>query len=329
MLEAGEAQRYKGFISLPNDLAMKVCTFRLKGETVAKGRVGVVTESGRVVEVRRELNMQELLNAGPRALPGLLESPGAAVSRRDVVLMAPVPRPGKILAAIVNTRAMLGGQDISLDRPRIDMKAPSAVIGPDETIESRGSDIRPEVELAAVIGRRASRVGVASAKRAIFGYTVLNDVTAPKDSRADAYEAYRRDSESGELRKVTLRGPLFRSKNHDTFCPMGPWIVTGDEVGDTSALKMTTTFRGELVQLGSTSEYIFTPAELVSYISSFLTLEPGDVVSCGSVGWTARALGRRDPTEYVCTPARGPLELSIERIGKLGNRLADRVDRTR
>jgi 2-keto-4-pentenoate hydratase/2-oxohepta-3-ene-1,7-dioic acid hydratase in catechol pathway len=301
---------------------MKVCTFRRRSEPESKGRVGIVTERGHVVETNQRLTMHELLNAGPRALQGLLESSGAGVSQRDVVLMAPVPRPGKILAAIVNTRAMLGGRDISLDRPRIDMKAPSAVIGPNETIESRGSDIRPEVELAAVIGRRASRVGVDSAKRAIFGYTVLNDVTAPKDSRADAYEAYRRSPESGELKKVTLRGPLFRSKNHDTFCPMGPWIVTSEEAGDTSALTMTTTFRGELVQQGSTSEYIFSPAQLVSYISSFLTLEPGDVVSCGSVGWTAKVLGNRDPTEYVCTPGKGLLELSIERVGTLRNRLA-------
>jgi len=301
---------------------MRVCTFRLRGEPEAKGRVGIVDEAGRVVEVQPEVTMRELLDAGPRTWWRTLESYVEKVPQRDVVLMAPVPRPGKILAAIVNTKAMLGGRDLSLERPRIDMKAPSAVIGPDETIQSRGSPIRPEVELAAIVGRRASRVGVVSAKRVIFGYTVLNDVTAPRDSRADAYEAYRRNPESGELRKVALRGPLFRSKNHDTFCPMGPWVVTSGEVGDTSALKMTTTFRGELVQTGSTSEYIFSPAQLVSYISSFLTLEPGDVVSCGSVGWTARALGNRDPTEYVCSPGHGQLELSIERVGSLRNRLA-------
>jgi len=301
---------------------MKVCTFRLRGEPEGKGRVGIVNERRHVAEVKPVLTMQELLDAGPRAWRRALESSGEEVSQRDVVLMAPIPRPGKIVAAIVNTKAMLGGRDISLDRPRVDMKAPSAVVGPNETIESRGSDIRPEVELAAIVGRRASSVSVASAKRAIFGYTVLNDVTAPRDSRADAYEAYRRNPDSGELRKVTLRGPLFRSKNHDTFCPMGPWIVSSEEVGDTSALKMTTTFRGELVQKGSTSEYIFSPAQLVSYISSFLTLEPGDVVSCGSVGWTARALGNRDPTEYFCTPGQGLLELDIERIGTLRNRLA-------
>lgn len=298
---------------------MRVCTYRLPGEAPEESRVGLVTEEG-IVDTKNRLTMQELLDAGP-TLWRKLEGRSKATESEEVILLAPLPRPKKILAAIVNTRGMLGGSDVNIERPRIDMKAPSAVIGPNQTIEGRGSVIRPEIELAAIIGRRASHSSVQGAKRAIYGYTVLNDVTAPGDSREDVYEAYRRDPRSGELRKVTLRGPLFRSKNHDTFCPMGPWIVSSDEIGDTSGLKMTTKFRGKLVQEGSTSEYIFSPERIVSYISSFLTLEPGDVVSCGSVGWTREALGDRDPTEFVCRPGNGVLELTIERIGTLRNAL--------
>jgi 2-keto-4-pentenoate hydratase/2-oxohepta-3-ene-1,7-dioic acid hydratase in catechol pathway len=179
--------------------------------------------------------------------------------------------------------------------------------------------VRPEVELAAVVGRTIAKASVARARAAIFGYTVLNDVTSPADSREDAYEAYRRDRATGEIRKMTMRGPLFRSKNHDTFCPMGPWIATADEGLDWSDLRMTTRFGELLVQEGSTSEYIFSPAELASYVSQFLTLEPGDVVSCGSVGWTPEALGRLDPTEFVLPKRKGTLELEIEGIGKLRN----------
>ncbi len=266
--------------------------------------------------------------AQPKTLSGILESQtdlqglevkGSGHEWEGIVLHAPIPRPGKIVATIVNTRGMLGGIDVELDRPRLDMKAPSTVIGPGETIQAPPSGIRPEVELAAIVGKRISKASTDAAARAIFGYTVLNDVTAPSDSRGDAYEAYRRDRTTGEIRRTTLRGPLFRSKNHDTFCPMGPWIVTSDENQDWSRLRMTTKFDETLIQEGSTAEYIFGPAEISSYVSQFLTLEPGDVVSCGSVGWTPDALGKLDPTEFVLPKRRGTLELEIEGVGKLRN----------
>lgn len=231
----------------------------------------------------------------------------------------PVGRPGKIVAAIVNTIGMLGGPEVRLERPRLDMKAPNSVTGPGEAIVAPESGIRPEVELAAVIGERISRVSPGEARRRILGYTILNDVTAPKDSKEDAYEAYRRDPSTGVISRRTLRGPLFRSKNHDTFCPIGPWIVTQDEFGDPLGKAMSTSFAGKKVQEGNTSEYIFGPAEIASYVSGFLTLEPGDVVSCGSVGWTREAIGDLDPTEYILPMALGTLDLSIEGIGTLTN----------
>ncbi|HUI86063.1 MAG TPA: fumarylacetoacetate hydrolase family protein [Nitrososphaerales archaeon] len=299
---------------------MKFCTFSLRGGDWSKTRVGSVTDEG-VFEAPEGISMQDLLDGGA-VFQKKVKWASEPRSLSSVRLAAPLPRPRKILAAIVNTKGMLGGSDVSLDRPRIDMKAPSAVIGPGETVKTRGSGVRPEVELAAVIGKRVSGAKPRQAGGAIFGYTILNDMTAPKDSREDAYEAYRRDPKTKELRRVTLRGPLFRSKNHDTFCPMGPWIVTADELGPSPDLRMTTRFRGRLLQDGRTSDYIFSPEALVAYISSFLTLEPGDVVSCGSVGWTKEALGERDPTEFVCTPSAGYLELEVEAIGVLRNRLS-------
>ncbi len=267
-------------------------------------------------ELAERKTLTQLLEEG--SFSGL-EQKGDGHPLAKVVLRAPIPRPGKVLATIVNTVGMLGGRDVVLDRPRVDMKAPSAVVGPGVPIMGPKSGIRPEVELAAVIGKRLSKGTKAQAESSIFGYTILNDVTAPADSREDAYEAYRRDRVTGEIRRTTLRGPLFRSKNHDTFCPMGPWVCTPDENNGWSRLRMTTRFGGRLVQEGSTSEYIFDAAEIASYVSGFLALEPGDVVSCGSVGWTPEALGRLDPTEFVLPPGKGDLELEIEGIGKLVN----------
>ncbi len=275
-----------------------------------------MVEGEMVFAVLGHRSMLELLASGRGT--GSLSKDGKGYPLGSVSLSAPVPRPGKIVAAIVNTQAMLGGKDVTLERPRLDMKAPSAVIGPGESIRAPESGIRPEVELAAIVGRRISNASPAEAKSCLMGFTILNDVTAPKDSKDDAYEAYRRDKASGEIRKTVMRGPLFRSKNHDTFCPMGPWIVTADEV-DVSDLEMMTRFDGTLVQTGSTAEYIFTAEQIASYVSSFLSLDPGDVVSCGSVGWAPEALGRLDPTEFVLTRKSGTLDLRIEGIGSLSN----------
>jgi 2-keto-4-pentenoate hydratase/2-oxohepta-3-ene-1,7-dioic acid hydratase in catechol pathway len=294
---------------------MRICTFSVRGEGPAKRRAGLVRDS-MVFELERQTSVIDLLESGS-ALDGL-KVRGQGHDLTLVVLDAPIPRPGKILATIVNTRGMLGG-DVTLDRPRIDMKAPSAVIGPGERIHASPTGIRPEVELAAVVGKKMTGASIEQAKESIFGYTVLNDITSPSDSRDDAYEAYRRDKKTGEVRKTTLRGPLFRSKNHDTFCPMGPWIVTADEGPEWSELRMTTKFEGRLVQDGSTSEYIFSPERIASYISGFLTLEPGDIVSCGSVGWTGGAAGPLDPTEFVLPTKSGILELEVEGIGVLAN----------
>ncbi len=295
---------------------MRLCELRNPNGKEGGSRLGMV-EGDMVFAVQGHRSMMEFLTSGEEI--GSLKKDGEGRALKATSLSAPISRPGKIVAAIVNTQAMLGGEDVTLDRPRLDMKAPSAVIGPGERIRAPKSGIRPEVELAAIVGRRIASASPGEAKSCLMGYTIINDVTAPKDSKDDAYEAYRRDKQSGEIRRTLMRGPLFRSKNHDTFCPMGPWIVTADEVGDLSDLKMETRFDGKLVQTGSTAEYIFKPEEIASYVSGFLSLEPGDVISCGSVGWAPEALGKLDPTEFVLTGKAGMLTLRIDKIGTLSN----------
>lgn len=295
---------------------MRLCSFALRGEGPGHQRAGAVFDD-RVFDLAKRGTVFQLLRSG-RDL-GELQASGGGYGLDEVELAAPIPRPGKILATIVNTQGMLGGSDVALDRPRLDMKAPSSVIGPGEKILAPATGIRPEVELAAVVGKTTTKMGREEAEGCIAGYTILNDVTAPIDSKEDAYEAYRRDRSTGKIRKSMMRGPLFRSKNHDTFCPMGPWIVTADERQDWSSLRMTTRYDGALVQDGSTGDYLFDPVGIASYVSGFLTLEPGDVISCGSVGWTPEALGGLDPTEFVLPARPGQLELEIEGIGSLRN----------
>ncbi|HXW36307.1 MAG TPA: fumarylacetoacetate hydrolase family protein [Nitrososphaerales archaeon] len=294
---------------------MRLCTYLSRRDPSLGSRVGILEDEG-VTQVNGIATMLEALSA-PRI--GSIER-GRRVKESDVRLCAPIQRPGKIVAAIVNTAGMLGGEDVTLERPRMDMKAPSTVIGPQRVVFAPRSGVRPEVELAVVVGKRSVRLSKKGAEEAIFGYTILNDVTAPLDSKEDAYDAYRRDKTTGLIRKVTMRGPLFRSKNHDTFCPMGPCLVTKDEL-DVADLGMRTEFLGRKVQEGNTSEYIFSPRELVSYVSGFLSLDPGDVVSCGSVGWTREAIGDYDPTEYLLPKKNGTMKLSVDGLGVLTNPL--------
>ncbi len=308
---------------------MKLCTFKpLSSGRNSFPRVGLISNDGILLEAsgilgRNVESMQDLLNSGPSLWHKLVNLPLSSkrtgtYEMKQVKLMAPLPRPQKILLAIANTQAMLGGKGVTLDHPRFDMKAPSAVVGPGDTILAPSSGIRPEVELAAIIGRKMKGVAVDEAKGCIFGYTVFDDVTAPQDTRDDSYEAYRTDPETKQLTKARVRGPLFRSKNHDTFAPMGPVIVTGDAI-ETGSLRMVTKFNGELIQSGSTSEYLFKPEEMASFLSQFLTLEPGDVISCGSVGWEPGVLQNKDPSQWVLPSSRGRLELEVEGIGALSN----------
>ncbi|MDA4129026.1 MAG: fumarylacetoacetate hydrolase family protein [Thaumarchaeota archaeon] len=308
---------------------MKICVFA--GPKSLPPRAGIIVgdsvlEAGPPFDTsgRKEvLSAQEFLDGGPElwARSEKMAKSGTPIPLAEVKLLAPLPRPPKILLAIVNTRGMLGGSDVSLDRPRLDLKASTLVIGPGDAIIAPKEGIRPEVELAAVVGKKLAKATKREAEDGIFGYTIFNDVTAPADTKSDSYEAYRRDPQTNQIRKTTVRGPLFRSKNHDTFGPMGPFIVSSDELGDTGSLRLTTKFNGETIQDGNTSEYIFTPEEIASYASRFLTLFPGDLVSCGSVGWVQSMLEGVDPSQWVLPSRDGELELTIEGIGTLRNRV--------
>jgi 2-keto-4-pentenoate hydratase/2-oxohepta-3-ene-1,7-dioic acid hydratase in catechol pathway len=150
-------------------------------------------------------------------------------------------------------------------RPLVFAKWPSSVIGPDEPIvidATLAERVDWEVELAAVIGTTARDVEASAALDHILGYTVANDVSARDVQFAD--------------------GQWVRGKSFDTFCPLGPTLVTADEVPDPQALKLGTRVNGEVVQDSSTSEMVFGVRELIAFCSRSFTLEPGDVVLTGT-----------------------------------------------
>jgi 2-keto-4-pentenoate hydratase/2-oxohepta-3-ene-1,7-dioic acid hydratase in catechol pathway len=170
------------------------------------------------------------------------------------------------------------------------------VIGPGEpiVIPRENTETDYEVELAMVIGRPAKRLDAGSALDAVFGWTILDDVSA-------------RNVQFKENQITLGKGP-------DTFCPLGPEVVTADELGDWESLHVSTTLNGETMQSSPTSEMVFAPPVLLAFLTALVTLEPGDVVSTG----TPAGVGCfRHPPVYL-RPGDEVI-VSVDRIGDLTN----------
>jgi 2-keto-4-pentenoate hydratase/2-oxohepta-3-ene-1,7-dioic acid hydratase in catechol pathway len=227
---------------------------------------------------------------------GFEETGEEAAIRR---LLAPVDPPN-VLALGLNYRKHADETRVSYPEiPVIFIKANTTVIGPGETIllPAAGPDkVDYECELAIVIGKKTKNVTRAASMECIFGYTCANDVSA-------------RDWQIEKQKKQWARG-----KSFDTFCPLGPWIVTKDEIPDANALKIRTVLNGETLQDSNTSDMIFDVPTIVSDLSSSITLLPGTVILTGTpagVGFT------RKPAVYL--KDGDSVTIEIERIGQLTN----------
>ena len=248
--------------------------------------------------------MADLIARGTAGLDSLRDAIGSAAiavrgrALRQADLLAPLPRPGKIVAIGRNYREHAAEEGVEPPpAPLVFAKWPSSVVGPGAEIrwDPRLTDqVDYEAELAVVIGTRARRVAPADALAHVFGYTCLNDVSA-------------RDIQFGD-------GQWVRGKSLDTFCPMGPVLVTADEIGDPQDLAISCTVGDERVQDARTSAMYFGIAEIISYCSHSFTLEPGDVIATGTPGGVGVF---RNPPRFLQDGDRVVVE--IERIGRLEN----------
>jgi 2-keto-4-pentenoate hydratase/2-oxohepta-3-ene-1,7-dioic acid hydratase in catechol pathway len=225
-----------------------------------------------------------------RELSGdLFQSPaptGKTLRRSEVTLLAPVV-PSKVIAVGLNYKSHIG-ETPAAKYPGLFAKMPTSIVGPEANIviPPGAANVHFEGELVVIIGRRAKNVSVADAPRYIFGVTAGNDVSERDWQRADLQ--------------------WFRAKAADTFGPLGPVLVTGANYGD---LLLQTRLNGEVVQSQRTKDLIFDVPTIVSYISQFMTLEPGDVIYTGTPGST-KAMKAGDI-----------VEIEIEGIGVLRNRV--------
>lgn len=238
---------------------------------------------------------------------------GARLVIDDVKLEAPLSRPGKIICLAGNYRAhivesgFIAPSTSDIFTQQLFLKPATSIIGDGDEIEIslNNQTVGWETELAVVIGKRGKNIRAENAYDHIFGYMILNDVSERRlNSRI----------ENRTKREMDGFFDWLAGKWFDGFAPSGPWIVTADEIEDPHNLNIKLTVNGEVRQQGNTGEMIFRIPEQVEYISSIMTLEPGDIISTGTpvgagVGGSA-ALS--DGDEMVC---------EIEGIGTLRNKV--------
>jgi 2-keto-4-pentenoate hydratase/2-oxohepta-3-ene-1,7-dioic acid hydratase in catechol pathway len=215
------------------------------------------------------------------------EAPPRPLSQ--VRLLPPIPQPGKIVAAAANY--MLHHQEMggSTLQGEVFLKAPTSVVGPSATVRLPnvpGRKIEHEVELAVVIGRQAKNLREETAMSCVFGYTGLMDLT------------------------VRGQGDRSRRKSYDGFTPIGPWIVTADEIADPHNLRLRLWNSGQLRQDGSTSDLVDDIPVLLAYASSVMTLQPGDILATGTPAGVGPVAG--DDTLAIEIEQIGRLEVSIQ-----------------
>jgi len=287
---------------------MRLVTFGASGQA----RVGVMADQ-RILDLSDLAGSMEELLAGGDALLEEARSRVDAVSRVSMGgptirmwrsgesrLLAPLLRPGKIICVGLNYADHAAEQGVKPPpTPVIFAKYTNAVVGPEAPIvlPKASRQVDYEAELAFVIGRRARRVPESEAMRYVAGYTVCNDVSA-------------RDFQFGD-------GQWTRGKTCDTFCPIGPALVTADEVPDPHALDIELRLNGATMQKSNTRQLVFSIPYLVHFLSQSMTLEPGDLISTG----TPPGVGCfRKPPVYL--KAGDTVEITVERVGTLRNPVA-------
>lgn len=248
-------------------------------------------------------SMRALIEGGPTALARAQEALAQAkrLKAADIRLLAPILDPSKILCSGINYRGHAAENPNAKmpDEPFFFAKLPSSVVGPDAPIPypTRTRQLDYEVEFAAVIGKTLSRSREDEVMPAIFGYTLLNDVSA-------------RDVQFKD-NQITL------GKNFDGFAPIGPCIVTADELTRPDAVRLLTRLNGRTLQDGSTADWLFSLPRLIAALSEVMTLLPGDIVTTG----TPAGVGLFQVPQVFMHPG-DVIEIEAEGIGVLRNTIA-------
>jgi len=283
---------------------------------------GVVTETG-IVEARAAwpeapASVLALLQAGPEAmarLAALADGAEATVAIDEVTLLAPIPQPPKAIGLAVNYVAHHNELQRPADMPETPQQTttPRPFIMPNTALTGPGAvipwpaysrQVDYELELAVVIGRTARRIEPADAMDYVAGYTIANDISARSVTHADGRAERPKDAFFDWL----------HGKWGDGFLPIGPYLVTADELTDPGDLDLELTVNGQMRQKANSSLMIFTVGEIVAFISQIMTLTPGDIIATGTPSGVGAATGDFLAPGDVVT-------CRIEGLGELTNTL--------
>lgn len=279
----------------------------LRYEVDGSARLGVLTGE-EIVPLASIVDdyptMLSIIAGGDEALAkvrAVADTAAGKLALRDVKLLAPIERPGKYLAIGMNFgKHVEEAAKLGVEKPKQQFwfnKQTTCLSGPYDDIETGVSEkVDYEVELGVVIGKPAKRISEADAAMHVFGYVVANDVSA---------------------RDWQTHSPTFTmGKSFDTHGPIGPWIVTADEISDPHALRLRCWVNGEIRQDADTSELIHNVWQQISYLSTAFTLEPGDLIATGTPSGVGIAM---DPPVFL--KPGDVVRCEVENIGMIENKV--------
>ena len=307
---------------------MKLGTVRADGAERVAVAVGPDDEQAALLDPGQ--TMSGLIGDWATARPAVERSArrsaadGTTVQVGDLEWLPPVPRPGKVICIALNNSANADRIMSGPSHPAAFTKPASSLLGHGRPIRLRREygRVHPEPELAVVIGAGGSGISRDAALGHVFGYTIINDLTSPTMRAEDTFH-YRAihpkaDGSDGVEYVDTWVSYPGRYKGTDGFGPIGPWIATADSVPDPHALTVSCSHQGRLVTSDSTGNLMHKVTDVISFMSSYLTLEPGDIIAMGTA-LKPSATGGPAIQNVNLVALGGPIEVSISGIGTLSN----------
>lgn len=290
---------------------MRLVQYTCRGD--GQQYIGAVTSGNGIIKLTCDKlpysSVVDLLGAGDAALKtalSIIESPSqhAAVDRSQIKILSPITKCEKIVCIGLNYKDHCSEQNLPLpEEPVVFSKFPSAIVADGDTIilpNKLSQNVDWEVELAVIIGKKGKNVSKENAMEHVAGYTVANDVS----------------TRDWQMKKNA--GQWLLGKTFDTHCPLGPALVTKDEIADPYNLKLKCVVNGKVVQDSSTKELVFDISECIAWVSQFFTLKPGDVLLTG----TPPGVGVfRKPPVYL--KAGDVVSCEVEGIGQITNSCAN------
>ena len=320
---------------------MKLASVRYQDENI----VAVRLDDTRLVDIRTlsELKPAPFSASGPADMTELIRSSRPlldeieavleivgedaarvqTISAQDVTWHAPVRNPGKICGVAMNNSASNERKISAPEHPAFFLKPASCLAGHEQPIRIRPyyGSVHPEPELAVIIGSETKDIPASGALDAVFGYSIFNDLTGNGMRAEDMFEYWAvYASEDNPAETVRVRQHVSysgRYKGADTFGCLGPWLVTKDEIENPDYLNVYCKAGGELIAEDNTRYYNYKVAEIISFISQFLTLNPGDVIACGTAFNPSAT--RKSIHHANLQVIKGPVEVSIDGLGTLAN----------